>query len=172
MEAAARSGRVATAVVTCLLDPADWRARAVMTRFGSLGVLGRWVPRRLPRRLAQLRIPIGWVADLSSMSRNPGLTHLCATDPRGGAARVPLGFLGSYMRYPHTPPEQASTAVLLAHPAQDVWTPAEVSVRWLRRSPAPVEIRLLSGCGHFPVEEPGLGQLIEAAEQVCVRLSD
>lgn len=170
VEAAELSGRVATAVVTCLLDPADWRARRAMTRFGPLGVLGAALPRRLPHRLARQLIPMSWVADLGAMSRDPGLTRLCATDPRGGGVQVPADFLASYLRYPHTRPEQVETPVLLAHPARDGWTPAEISVRWLRRSPAQAGIRLLAECGHFPVEEPGLGHLIEEVEKTCLGL--
>ncbi|RSZ63523.1 alpha/beta hydrolase [Corynebacterium hylobatis] len=170
VETAERSGRVAAAVVTCLLDPADWRARLAMARFGLLGVLGAALPRRLPGPLAHRLIPMNWVADLGAMSRDPGLTWLCATDPRGGGVQVPVDFLASYLRYPHTRPEQVETPVLLAHPARDDWTPAEISVRWLRRSPAQAGIRLLAECGHFPVEEPGLGHLIEEVEQTCLGL--
>lgn len=170
VEAAELSGRVSAAVVTCLLDPADWRARLAMARFGPLGVLGAALPRRLPDRLARQLIPVSWVADLGAMSRNPGLSRLCAADPRGGGARVPAGFLASYLRHPHTSPEQVQTPVLLTYPARDDWTPAEVSVRWLRRSPAQAGIRLLTECGHFPVEEPGLGHLIAEVEETCRRL--
>lgn len=170
VQAAEISGRVAAAVVTCLLDPADRRARTAMSRIRPLGAVGGVLPRRLPRRLARQLIPVSWVADLDAMSRDPRLSRLCATDPRGGGAQVPVGFLASYLRYPHTPPEKVRTPVLLAHPARDGWTPAELSVRWLRRSPAQVGIRLLAECGHFPVEEPGLGQLIEEIEKTCLGL--
>ncbi len=36
---------------------------------------------------------IRWLADMSAMSNDPALSRLCAADPRGGGARVPLGFL-------------------------------------------------------------------------------
>ena len=59
------------------------------------------------------------------MSRNPALSQLCATDPLGGGARVPIGFLTSYVAYRHTSPERLATTVTLVHPSHDDWTPAE-----------------------------------------------
>ena len=168
-EVAARNDRPAAVVATCLLDPRDWRARSVMTRFGWLGILGGATSRLLPQKLAGWRIPMSWIAALSKMSRESALSQMCAMDPRGGGARVPLGFLASYMRFRHTAPEQMRTPVVLSHPAEDAWTPAEVSIRWLNRIAAPTKLVMLRECGHFPIEEPGLtdfiGTLTRVAEQ-------
>lgn len=166
-EVAARTGEADAVVATCLLDPRAWRARAVMTRFGPLGVLGGAAARLLPERLASRCIPMSWVAALARMSRRRELSRMCATDPRGGAARVPLGFLGSYLTYRHVPPEQMRTPVTLAHLARDAWTPVEVSVRWLSRVAAPAELVMLRDCGHFPVEEPGVTDLVTAVTRVA-----
>lgn len=166
-EVAATTDRVAAVVATCLLDPRDARARAVMTRFGPLGVLAGPLGRLLPGALAGRSVAMSRVAALSKMSRDPGLSRLCATDPRGGGAKVPLGLLTSFMAYRHTPPEQMTRApVTLAHPAQDAWTPVEVSTRWLRRVAAPADLVVLRECGHFPVEEPGLTDLVSAVLRV------
>ena len=94
------------------------------------------------------------------MSRNAGLSKLCASDPRGGGAHVPLGFLASYMTYQHVQPEQMRTPVILAHPDKDAWTHLEVSIRWFQRIAGPTELVRLRGCGHFPIEEPGLSSLL------------
>lgn len=159
-EPAARSTRGAAVAATCLLDPRDWRARAHMTRFGPLGILGGPLSALARGKLEKKMIPMSWVANLSKMSRNPGLSRLCATDPRGGGARVPIGFLTSYMRYRHTPPELMTTPVTLLHPSRDAWTPVELSVRVLRRIAAPTKLIMLRECGHFPIEEPGITDLI------------
>lgn len=161
-EVAARSSRVATVAATCLLDPRDWRARAHMTRFGPVGILGRPLSILARGRLAAAMIPMNWVANLSKMSRNPELSRLCANDPRGGGAKVPVGFLASYLRYRHTPPESMTTPVTLVHPSLDAWTPVELSVRVLRRIAAPTKLIMLRGCGHFPIEEPGITDLVAA----------
>ncbi|WNB84300.1 alpha/beta hydrolase [Cellulomonas sp. ATA003] len=168
-EVAARTGRAAAVVATCLLDPRDWRARAVMTRFGPLGVLAGPLSRLLPNRLSGKRIPMSWVAALPKMSRDPRLSRMCTSDRRGGGVRVPLGFLASYLSYRHTPPELMRTPVTLAHPAKDAWTPVEISIRWLSRLGAPGDLIMLRECGHFPIEEPGLTDLIHTIDRTVAR---
>lgn len=165
-EVAARTRCPAAVVATCLLDPRDHRARAVITRFGRLGILCGPLARLLPEKFAGRMIPMSWVAALSKMSRNPGLAKLCAADLRGGGIRVPLGFLTSYMTYRHTLPEEMLTPVMLAHPAADAWTPVDLSTRWLSRITAPAELVMLRQCGHFPIEDPGLSDLVKAVERV------
>lgn len=169
-EVAARTNRPSAVVATCLLDPRDPRARAVITRFGVLGVLGGPLARLLPDKLAKRRIPMSWAAALSKMSRDPGLSRLCAADPRGGGAKVPLGFLASFLTYRHTPPEKMRIPVTLAHPAQDAWTPVEISTRWLGHIAAPAELVMLRECGHFPIEDPGLADLVGAVKRVSQRV--
>jgi Lysophospholipase len=165
-EAAARSPHVTAVAATCLLDPQDWRARAHMTRFGPLGILGRPLSALARGELARTMIPMRSVANLAKMSRNSELSRLCATDPRGGGARVPLGFLASYMRYRHTPPEKITTPLTLLHPSRDAWTPVELSVRILSRAAAPTKLVMLRECGHFPIEEPGLTDLVTAVVEL------
>lgn len=166
-EVAARTQLPAAVVATCLLDPRSLRARAVMTRFGPFGVLGGVLATLLPAKLSRCRIPMRRVAALSKMSRNPELSRLCSRDPRGGSAPVPLGFLASFMTFRHTPPEQMSIPVTLAHPARDAWTPMEISTRWLRRTTAPTALIPLRECGHWPIEAPGLADLVLAVERTA-----
>ncbi|MDJ0314287.1 alpha/beta hydrolase [Arthrobacter sp. H35-D1] len=171
-EAAAQSPHVSAVAATCLLDPGDWRARAHMTRFGAFGVLGRPLSALTRGRLARTMIPMAWVANLRKMSRDRELSRLCAADPRGGGARVPLGFLASYMRYRHMSPEMMTTPVALVHPSHDAWTPIELSIRVLQRIAAPTRAVILRECGHFPIEEPGVGDLIDAILELAGNLDD
>ncbi|MDO5502135.1 MAG: alpha/beta hydrolase, partial [Actinomycetia bacterium] len=161
-EVAARSPHVTAVAATCLLDPSDWRARARMTRFGPLGILGRPLSRLAHGPVARIMIPMSAVANLARMSRDRRLSRLCATDPRGGGARVPLGFLASYLLYQHTAPEQNTTPITLLHPSRDAWTPVGLSLRVLARAAGPTELMMLRECGHFPIEEPGLSDLVAA----------
>ncbi len=171
-EVAARSPYVAAVAATCLLDPQDWHARTHMTRFGLLGILGRPLSALARGRVARTMIPMNAVANLAKMSRNRGLSRLCATDPRGGAAKLPLGFLSSYMRYRHTPPEMNTTPISLLHPSQDAWTPVELSARVLSQSAGPARLVMLRECGHFPIEEPGLSDLVTAVLDIAGERSD
>jgi alpha-beta hydrolase superfamily lysophospholipase len=163
-EVAARTGRVALVAATCLLDFDDPRARTAILRVKPLGPIAPTLLRALAPVLGGPRIPIRWIADIANMSANPELARQCAADPKGGGTSVPLRFLASCYSFRHTPPEEFDAApIVLAHPAADRWTPPEHSIRFLRRVKGPTELVLLDNCGHFPIEEPGLTQLIETA---------
>ena len=168
-EVAARSPHVAAVAATCLLNPGDWRARAHMTRLGALGVLGGPASALAHGGLARTMVPMSAVANLRRMSRDRALSRLCAVDPRGGAARVPLGFLASYLRFAHTPPERNRTPVTLLHPGRDAWTPIGLSARVLSRAAGPAELVVLRECGHFPVEDPGVTDLVGAVADLARR---
>lgn len=60
----------------------------------------------------------------------------------------------------HGAPESTTTPVTLLHPGRDAWTPVELSVRVLSRMGGPAELVMLRECGHFPIEEPGLSDLV------------
>ena len=159
-EVAARTGQVAAVVATCLLDVSDPAARAAATRYPFLGRPAPAVLRALDPALGRLRVPIRWLADMTQMSTDPALSRLCAADPRGGGASVPLGFVSSWMSFRHTASEDFTAApVTLVAPTADTWTPPELSIRFLQRISAPTTLVTLENCGHYPIEEPGLDQL-------------
>ncbi len=162
-EVAARTGLVAAVVATCLLDMSDPEARAGATRFAWMGRPAPALLRTIEPVLGGIRLPIRWLADMANMSSDPRLSRLCASDPRGGGVRVPLGFLSSWMNFRHTAPEDFDAArVTLVAPAADKWTRPELSIRFLQRISAPTTLIMLDNCGHFPIEEPGLTRLREA----------
>lgn len=162
-EVAARTGLVAAVVATCLLDMSDPEARAGATRFAWMGRPAPALLRTIEPVLGGIRLPIRWLADMANMSSDPRLSRLCASDPRGGGVRVPLGFLSSWMNFRHTAPEDFDAApVTLVAPAADKWTRPELSIRFLQRISAPTTLIMLDNCGHFPIEEPGLTRMREA----------
>jgi pimeloyl-ACP methyl ester carboxylesterase len=83
------------------------------------------------------------------------------------AAFGPLGFLASYMQHPHSAARTALIPVHLMHPELDEWTPLKLSEATLRTLPGPTTSRPLRGCGPFPLEEPGLQDLINGVEEVA-----
>lgn len=167
VEAAARSHMVAAVIATCLLDPTESHARSAMTRFGSLAVALVPLLRMICGPLAKIPLRISWIANLRKMGRDPGLGWLCANDARGGGAWVPLGFLASYMQHPHSEARTKRVPVHLMHPEADEWTPVSLSESTLQTLPGPTTSRLLYNCGHFPLEEPGLQDLLNSIEEVA-----
>ncbi|AKS31336.1 alpha/beta hydrolase [Mycolicibacterium goodii] len=166
-EVAARTGQVAHVVATCLLDPADPAARAAAARVPALGRVAPGVLRSVGREPGGLRMPIRWLVKMTAMSGNPELTRLVLRDTRGGGVHIPLGFLGSWMNFDHTEPERFDAApVTLVHPGADEWTPPALSIRFLDRISAPTRMVMLQNCGHYPIEEPGLSQLVAALRAV------
>ncbi|WP_405183241.1 alpha/beta hydrolase [Nocardia sp. NBC_01377] len=166
-EVAARTGRVAQVMATCLSDPADPAARRASARWSFTGGWGPKVLAAVAPILGNVRVPIRWLVDMRNMSLDPELSRMCATDPRGGGVRVPLGLLGSFLSYRHFVPEEfTATPVTLVHPAADRWTPPELSIRFPDRVGAPTRVVLLEGCGHFPIEEPGVTRMVEVLREV------
>ncbi|MFA5708901.1 alpha/beta hydrolase [Mycolicibacterium sp.] len=172
-EAAARTGDVAAVLATCLLDMSDPAALSAASRWKVSGRLSAAALRIAGAALGSVRVPIRWIADMSAMSNNPALAKLCADDRRGGGAKVPLGFLSSWVNYPHTAPEQYRGApVTLVHPAADAWTPPQRSIAFLQRISAPTRTVLLDNCGHYPIEEPGLTQLEQTVRDTLTAVAE
>lgn len=160
-EGAARTGLADTVVATCLLDPRSPRVRAALTRRPWMGIHG---PRMMRPVFDRVRIPMRWIAAMSAISNNPELTRVVCADPLGGGGRMPLGFLRGYLRSaPAVEPEQFTTCpVLLVHPGADRWTPLPLSRLFFDRIAAPKRLLVLDNAGHYPIEEPGIRQLIHA----------
>ena len=162
-DVATRTGVVDGLVATCLLDPSDARARRAMARPSWLGPIAPALLKIIAGPLANLRVPIRWLAKMDAISDNPAIRAAVLADPLGGGNRIPLGFLRTFLTSrPAVPPERARVPVVLAHPADDRWTPVEVSMPFLDRLAGPTEVVMLPNAGHLPMEQPGAGRLIQA----------
>lgn len=162
-DAATRTGAADQLVVTCLFDPRDPRARRHIARQPWLGAIAGPVLRAVAGPLAGVSVPMRWLANMGAIANKPELTDLVLGDPYGGGNRMPLGFLRSFLdSAPAVEPEDATgPPLVLAHPAEDRWTPVEVSQRFFDRLAVPKELVLLDGAGHYPVELPGARTLID-----------
>lgn len=163
-DVATRTGAADRVVVTCLPDPRDPVVRRHVTRFPGLGAVARPALRVLAGPLADLSVPVRWLTNMRAISNSPKLVELVVRDERGGGGRIPLGFLRSFLESaPAVAPEDATgPPFVLAHPAQDRWTPTAMSLRFFDRIAAPKELLLLENAGHYPVESPGAHQLVDA----------
>ena len=91
------------------------------------------------------------------------ILSLLLRDKRGAGSSVYLGFLCSMMEsVPAAEPEAFGLPLLLCHPEKDRWTPERISRLFFDRIRGAKELRVLENAGHFPIEQPGIGQLEEA----------
>lgn len=173
-DVAATAGRAAAVVATCLLDPRRREVREAVSRTPAMGRYGPSILTALRSVLDPIRVPISWTGDMAKVANDPELARRCLSDRSGAGARVPLGFLRSWMSSTRPTPAENFTVcpVVLAHPAQDRWTPPALSVEFLRRIAAPARLQMLDGAGHFPVEQPGAGQLARVLRDVIHNASD
>jgi alpha-beta hydrolase superfamily lysophospholipase len=167
-DVAATTGLVTRLIVTCLLDPREPTVRERLTWHPALARSAGPLLTLAAGPLAQLRLPLRWLADMRAISNDPGLVAEVIRDRRGGGGRVPLGWMRSFLESaPLVEPEDyAGPPVLLAHPGEDRWTPLRLSRDFFGRVAGAKTLVTLDGCGHFPVEEPGFTRLLEAVGSV------
>lgn len=173
---AARLGRdiVAGVIATTLADP---RSPLVQRQFARNALVQNVLMPMMPLIpifapfIDRLRLPIKWFTRMQSMSGNAALNRLVGNDPHGGGAYVPVRFMRSiFTAKPVLEPEQFEVCpLLLVHPANDRWTGIASSKAFFDRIKGPKQLVMLENCGHFPVEEPGITQLQEAAIQFLTR---
>lgn len=164
--AAALNRRVAGIVGMTFLDQrvAQVREQTALTPLmGRLGIPMIHLLARTP--LAGLKMPMWLASKMHTLVNDRAALKACLKDRTSAGNRASLRFLSSYLGYaPAIEPEAFDVCpVLLTQPAADRWTPLALSQPFLQRlHRVEVTTRLLDNAGHYPLEEPGLGQMNEA----------
>lgn len=115
--------------------------------------------------LAAVRLPMALASKMHALVNNKAALKACMADKTSAGNWVTTGFLASYMNYvPAVEPEAFDVCpILLTQPAQDRWTPLNLSELFLRRiHRVPVRKVTLENAGHYPLELPGLDQMVGA----------
>lgn len=164
---AALNGRVSGIIGMTFLDQASRQVR-VQTAFDPVtGFVGARVMALLARTpLRRLRLPMRLVSKMRTLVNDKAAKKACYADKTSAGNSASIAFLDSYLNYrPVTEPEDFDVCpVLLTQPAADRWTPLHLSEPFLARiTKVPVRTVLLENAGHYPLEQPGLDQLVEAA---------
>lgn len=164
---AALNGRVSGIIGMTFLDQASRQVR-VQTAFDPVtGFLGARVMALLARTpLRRLRLPMRLVSKMRTLVNDKAAKKACYADKTSAGNSATIAFLDSYLNYrPVTEPGDFDVCpVLLTQPAADRWTPLHLSEPFLARiTKVPVRTVLLENAGHYPLEQPGLDQLVEAA---------
>lgn len=117
--------------------------------------------------LAGMRIPMRWASKMNMLVNDKAALKVFMQDKTSAGNSVSLAFLDSYLHYrPVLAPEDFNVCpVLLTQPAEDRWTPLDLSVPFLSRiHKVPVRTVMLDNAGHYPLEQPGLGQMVDAID--------
>ncbi|PLZ04012.1 alpha/beta hydrolase [Burkholderia sp. WAC0059] len=116
--------------------------------------------------LAGMRVPMRLAAKMNALVNDRAALRACLKDRTSAGAWVSVRFLSSYLRYrPAIEPEQFDVCpILLTQPEKDRWTPLHLSKIFLDRiGRVPKTVVMLGNAGHYPLEQPGLAQLHDAA---------
>jgi pimeloyl-ACP methyl ester carboxylesterase len=114
---------------------------------------------------AHIPFPMTVASKMSALVNDQTALKVMTADRTSGGNWVPIRFLASYMNYvPAVEPENFDACpILLTQPAEDRWSPLELSQPVLSRiTQVPVDTVMLTNAGHYPIEEPGLQQMQDA----------
>jgi alpha-beta hydrolase superfamily lysophospholipase len=117
--------------------------------------------------LRTMRIPMRWASKMSALVNDEAALKVWLSDKRSAGNAMTIAFLSSYVAYqPVTEPETFDVCpILLTQPAADRWTPLHLSEPFLTRvKQVPVKIVMLQNAGHYPLEKPGLSQMVDAID--------
>lgn len=117
---------------------------------------------------ARIPVPMTVTSKMSALVNDQGALKVMTADRTSGGNWVPIQFLASYMNYvPAVEPENFDACpILLTQPAEDRWSPLELSQPVLSRiTRVPVDTVMLTHASHYPIEEPGLQQMQDAISE-------
>ncbi|WP_186144583.1 alpha/beta hydrolase [Burkholderia gladioli] len=120
--------------------------------------------------LRRLRMPMALASKMHTLVNDPGALKVCLADHTSAGKWVTLAFLASYTKYvPVMEPDAVDVCpILLTQPAQDRWTPLHLAELFLKRvRRVPVRKVMLENAGHYPLEQPGLSQMVNAIQAFC-----
>lgn len=108
-----------------------------------------------------IKLPMSWVSKMSKLTNDPEALKIMLKDKTSAGNFMSVKFLSSYMSYQPTQKinQFKQSPVLLTQPAEDAWTPLELSQPVLDQLTVPYEVVLLPHGSHYPVEQTALDQL-------------
>lgn len=124
--------------------------------------------------LRRVRYPMKWVSKMRALVNNPAALDVMLRDKTSAGNAMWAAFLADYATYTPAvePSEFAACPILLTQPAEDRWTPYELSQLVLENiTHVPVRVVSLEGAGHYPLEEPGLSQMHDAIDAFVLEVT-
>ncbi|WP_434627096.1 alpha/beta fold hydrolase [Chromobacterium sp. CV08] len=166
---AARNRRVKAIAGMTFLDQRDAQVRdeTALNRFMSR-VGGPMLNLTAKTPLAGMRLPMSLTSKMNALVNDKQALQAFMRDRSSAGNAMSIAFLSSYLSYqPAQEPEDfAVCPILLTQPAQDRWTPLHLSTPFLNRvRRVPVKVVMLENAGHYPLEQPGLSQMVEVIDR-------
>lgn len=110
-----------------------------------------------------IKIPMSMASKMSTLVNDHEAMAVFLRDKSSAASSASMHFLATFSGYtPALEPEDFDVCpVLLTQPAEDRWTPLHLSNLFLTRiTKVPVKVVSLENAGHYPLEDPGLEQMV------------
>ena len=111
--------------------------------------------------IGNIALPMSLVSKMYALSNDKDALKIMLNDKTSAGNTMSIKFLNSYMNY--RPKYEISNftqcPVLLTQPAEDHWTPLELSQPVLKQLSVPHQVVMLPKGGHYPVEAEALEQL-------------
>lgn len=115
--------------------------------------------------LRSIKIPMRVASKMYTLVNNEDALKVFLSDKSSSGNSMSTLFLADYMKYsPAIEPENFTLCpVLLTQPAQDRWSPLELSQPFIEKlTRVKVKVVMLENAGHYPLEMPGLKQMENA----------
>lgn len=115
--------------------------------------------------LRSLSLPMSLASKMSTLVNNSDALKIFLADRSSAGSWASMHFLSTYSSYkPALEPEDFDVCpILLTQPDQDKWTPLHLSELFLARiRKVSVVTVKLEKAGHYPLEDPGLQQMVDA----------
>ncbi|MBR7900862.1 alpha/beta hydrolase [Burkholderia multivorans] len=166
---AALNGKVKGIVGMTFLDQRSQQVRDETARNLFMSRVGGPMTNLAARTplVRSMRIPMTMASKMSALVNDPAALKVWLSDRTSAGNAMTMAFLSSYMTYrPAVEPEDFDVCpVLLTQPAADRWTPLHLSEPFLQRiRKEPVKVVMLDNAGHYPLEQPGLSQMVNAID--------
>lgn len=125
--------------------------------------------------LAGMKMPMKLASKMHLLVNDPFALKACMRDKTSAGKWATMKFLSTYMSYvPAIAPKDFDVCpILLTQPDADRWTPRHLSDLFLDRiTRVPVDVAILPGAGHYPIESIGLSVMQDAVAAFVSKVCD
>lgn len=151
-------------IATCILDQRYPEVRQGSAINPFMGRIAIPLIKTLNAVCPVMKLPMKMLAKMRAIVNDEAFLKLLLRDRTSSGVRVPISLVYSLMTTsPAIEPEEFNRCpFLLVHPEKDKWTPVKLSRMFFDRLSCKKQLVMLENAGHFPLEQPGIGQLEEA----------